>query len=52
MTGWGSIEAFEPQERIYYALAGNIAINNLFNARAIFAAVGETDGWITVPHID
>ena len=52
MTGWGSIEAFEPQERIYYALAGNIAINNLFNARATFAAVGETDGWITVPHLD
>src|SRR6267378_2220312 len=23
--GWGRITAFEPQERIYYALAGNIA---------------------------
>ncbi len=28
MTGWGSVLAIEAQERIYYALAGNIAINN------------------------
>ena len=28
MTGWGSVVAIEAQERIYYALAGNIAINN------------------------
>jgi hypothetical protein len=32
MTGWGVVLAFEAQERIYYALAGNIAINNCFNA--------------------
>jgi hypothetical protein len=35
MTGWGVVLAIEAQERIYYALAGNIAINNCFNARAI-----------------
>ena len=34
MTGWGSVVAIEAQERIYYALAGNIAINNCFNAIA------------------
>src|SRR5262245_52177617 len=34
MTGWGSVIAIEAQERIYYALAGNIAINNCLNARA------------------
>src|SRR6476659_10592929 len=28
MTGWGSVIAIEAQERIYYALAGNIALNN------------------------
>src|ERR1035437_1300903 len=28
MTGWGNVVAVEPQERIFYALAGNIAINN------------------------
>ena len=39
MTGWGVVVAIEAQERIYYALAGNLAINNCFNARAIHAAV-------------
>lgn len=28
MTGWGSVIAIEAQERLYYALGGNIAINN------------------------
>ncbi|MGH7064967.1 MAG: hypothetical protein ACREET_12890, partial [Stellaceae bacterium] len=32
MTGWGSVLAIEAQERLYYALAGNIALNNCFNA--------------------
>lgn len=27
MTGWGKVISFEAQERIYYALAGNVAIN-------------------------
>jgi FkbM family methyltransferase len=49
MTGWGSVIAIEAQERIFYALAGNIALNNLFNARAIFAAVGAADGTMRVP---
>ncbi len=35
MTGWGLVLAIEPQERIYYALCGNIALNNCFNARAL-----------------
>ena len=39
MFGWGNIIAFEPQERIFYALAGNITLNNCFNAQAIYAAV-------------
>jgi FkbM family methyltransferase len=49
MTGWGSVIAFEAQERIFYALAGNIAMNNCFNAQAVLAAVSETDGDMTVP---
>ncbi len=49
MYGWGEVVAFEAQERIYYALAGNIALNNCFNARAIFAAVGSSVGEIFVP---
>ncbi|HMG78755.1 MAG TPA: FkbM family methyltransferase [Xanthobacteraceae bacterium] len=44
MTAWGAVLAIEAQERIYYALAGNIAINNCFNARAIHAAVSERAG--------
>jgi FkbM family methyltransferase len=52
MTGWGSIVAIEAQERIFYALAGNIAINNCFNAIAVFAAVSATRGSMRVPRLD
>lgn len=49
MTGWGVVLAFEAQERIYYALAGNITINNCFNARAIHAAVASQSGTMKMP---
>lgn len=49
MHGWGEVIAFEAQERIFYALAGNIAMNNCFNARAIWAALGSEVGSIHVP---
>lgn len=49
MHDWGNVIAFEPQERIYYALTGNITINNCFNARAIYAAVGNANGYINIP---
>ena len=49
MTGWGSVLAIEAQERLYYALAGNIALNNCFNARAVHAAVAAQDGTMRVP---
>ena len=49
MAGWGAVMAFEAQERIYYALAGNIAINNCFNARAIHAAVTKEPGTMKIP---
>ncbi|MGB6534828.1 MAG: FkbM family methyltransferase [Xanthobacteraceae bacterium] len=49
MTGWGVVLAFEAQERIYYALAGNLAINNCFNARAIHAAVSRQSGSMKIP---
>jgi FkbM family methyltransferase len=52
MTGWGSVIAIEAQERIFYALAGNISINNCFNARAIHAAVGKDSGVIKIPNPD
>ena len=49
MTGWGSVMAIEAQERIYYALAGNIAINNCFNARALHAAATDKGGILKMP---
>lgn len=50
MTGWGSVLAIEAQERIYYALAGNIAINNCFNAMALHAAVSSETGTMQIPN--
>ncbi len=49
MHGWGRVIAIEAQERIFYALAGNITLNNCFNARALWAAVGATRSIIDVP---
>jgi FkbM family methyltransferase len=49
MSGWGAVLAFEAQERLYYALAGNIAINNCFNARAVHAAVSSQLGTMKIP---
>jgi FkbM family methyltransferase len=52
MQGWGRVIAIEAQERIFYALAGNIAINNCLNANALYAAIGATVGTISVPQPD
>ena len=49
MAGWGNVIAIEAQERVYYALAGNIAINNCFNVRAIHAAASDADGEMRIP---
>ena len=50
MTGWGSVLAIEAQERIYYVLAGNIAINNCFNAVAVHGAVSSESGILPIPN--
>lgn len=52
MTGWGSVVAIEAQERIYYALAGNITINNCFNAIAMHGAVAAEAGIMNIPTPD
>lgn len=52
MTGWGEVIAVEAQERVFYALAGNIALNNCFNARAIHAAVSDRSGAMRMPRPD
>ena len=52
MTGWGSVVAIEAQERIYYALAGNIALNNCFNAIAMHAVISSEPGVMRIPQPD
>lgn len=52
MHGWGRVHAFEAQEYVFYALAGNIALNNCWNATARWCALGEQDGHIDVPEPD
>lgn len=52
MRGWGSVISIEAQERIFYALAGNLALQNAFNARAIHAAVSVSNGEISFPEPD
>lgn len=52
MHGWGRVHAFEAQEPVFYALAGNIAINNCWNATARWAALGEQEGFLDVPEPD
>jgi len=52
MYGWGRVTAFEAQEIVFYALAGNVALNNCLNARVRLAALGESCGELTVPQPD
>jgi len=52
VNGWGQVIAIEAQERVFYALAGNIVINNCFNARAIHAAVAAHAGTMRIPTPD
>ena len=49
MAGWGTVLGFEPQERLFYALCGNIALNNCDNASAYRAALGRKDALIEFP---
>lgn len=49
MHDWGYVMAYEAQEAIYYALAGNLALNNCLNVRARLAALGSSCGDISVP---
>lgn len=52
MYGWGQVISIEAQERIFYALAGNVTINNCFNAKLIWGAVGKSSGIIRIPNLD
>jgi FkbM family methyltransferase len=52
MTRWGNVLAFEPQSRVFYALCGNIALNNCFNAHAMMAAVSDEADLLRIPQLD
>ena len=49
MHEWGHVISYEAQEKVYYALAGNIVINNCLNVTAKHAAVGSKCGKINIP---
>jgi FkbM family methyltransferase len=52
MEGWGCVLAIEAQERIFYALCGNIALNNCFNARAFWAVACNSRISQQIPVLD
>ncbi len=52
MKEWGSVLAIEAQERIFYALAGNLTLQNCFNARAVLGAIGDICGNLSFPEPD
>lgn len=46
MYRWGEVYSFEAQEKIFYALAGNVVLNNCLNVAAKHCAVGASNGFI------
>jgi len=52
MQGWGSVISFEAQEKVYYALAGNVILNNCLNVTAKLCAVGAECGKINIPEVN
>lgn len=49
MNGWGHVYSFEAQEKIFYALAGNVIMNNCLNVTARWNALGSSMGTIKIP---
>jgi FkbM family methyltransferase len=48
----GIVMTFEPERTAFYALAGNIAINNLRNVFCYQQAMSSTTGVLNVPELD
>lgn len=48
----GGVLAFEPERSAYYALCGNVAVNNLRQVVCLQHAVGDHTGSIAVPELD
>src|SRR4051812_46112945 len=47
----GYVLAFEPQRLVFQNLCANIALNSLTNVGCHWAAVGTTQGFVTVPEL-
>ncbi|PHS73114.1 MAG: FkbM family methyltransferase [Cycloclasticus sp.] len=52
MHNWGHVFSFEAQEKVFYAMAGNVALNNCLNVTARCNAVGASVGEIKIPEPD
>lgn len=52
MHNWGHVISFEAQEKIFYAMAGNLMLNNCLNVTARHNAVGAKVGDIKIPEPD
>lgn len=52
MHGWGHVYAYEAQEKLFYALAGNVILNNFLNVTARWNALGKEVGEIAIPEPD
>lgn len=53
MQGWGQVLALEPQPALYYALCGNVALNNVWrNTQCERIALGTPGDTIEVPSVD
>lgn len=48
----GRVLAFEPQRSVFQMLCANLALNGLEQVEPHWAALGNTDGVITVPRLD
>lgn len=48
----GRVLAFEAQRIVHQALCGNLALNSIANAMAYHAALGDTEGQLSVPAVD
>lgn len=52
IADFGHIVAFEPQDWIFYALCGNIVLNNCWNVTPVLGAIGDTSGSLNIPSVE
>ena len=52
INGWGRVLSFEAQDKLFYALAGNIVLNNCLNVTAENYVIGKNNGNFKVPALD